>query len=220
MQALDHSTGAEASEHIAPLDAGLVLENARLLATAFFDDPAFGYLFPDAATRSASLEDFFVRNQRIHLPYRCIHAARGEGGELRGTVTLRPRAGLHISLWTMARRGLLPFALRNGASAVKRLLWLKDVSEQLEADAAQGVPHFYVHMMAVPPALQGHGVGTRLVTRVLEQALKAHPGTRTVLSTHRPQNVVFYRRIGFEVTGERLLEPPGGTPYRAWMMAR
>lgn len=120
----------------------------------------------------------------------------------------------------MLRYGLVPFALRHGRAAVKRLLWLKHTYDALEREAARGEPHLYVHMMAVEPALQGHGLGTRLLESVLTRGLREHPGTRFVLTTHLAQNVVFYRRAGFEVEDERVLNPPGGQPYTVWSMTR
>lgn len=208
------------SEDVLSLDADLVAPNARLLASAFEVDPAYRYLFPEPATRTAGLEDFFTRNQRTHLPYRCTSVARGAHGELQGTVTLRPPGGVRISTLTMLRRGLLPFALRHGRSAVKRLLWLKDTYDALEVVAARGEPHMLVHMMAVAPDMQGQGIGTRLLESILHRALRDRPRMRVILTTHLPENVPFYRRAGFEVTGERELTPPAGTPYTVWSMAR
>lgn len=209
-----------AYERVVSLDADLVASNARLLAAALSNDPAYGYLFPELATRRAGLEDFFTRNQRTHLPHRCTYVALGEHGESFGTVTLRPPGGIRISMLTMIRRGLLPFALRHGRSAVKRLLWLKATYDALEAEAAHGEPHLLVHMMAVRPELQGRGLGTRLLRTVLDRALSERPRTRVVLTTHLPENVVFYRRAGFDVTHERELTPPGSAPYTVWSMAR
>ncbi len=205
---------------IAPLSIERVAPNAHLLAAAMDVDPAYRYLFPDATQRAMGLRDFFSRNQRVHLPYRCTHIALGEDGSACATVTLRPPSGVHISSLTMLRHGLLPFAWRHGREAVKRLLWLKSRYDVLERDASRREPHFHVHMMAVRPELQGLGLGTQLIERVLAAGLREHPGTRAVLTTHLPQNVVFYRRVGFEVCDERVLTPPGGTPYVVWSMAR
>ncbi|HEX7478419.1 MAG TPA: hypothetical protein VF331_11475 [Polyangiales bacterium] len=52
--------------------------------------------FPDPANREAGLRDFFARNLRTHLPYRCTHAWF-EGRDVCDTVTLRPPGGVHVS---------------------------------------------------------------------------------------------------------------------------
>lgn len=71
---------ARSCERVVSLDAGLVTSNARLLAAALSNDPAYCYLFPELATRTAGLEDFFTRNQRTHLPHRCTYVALSEHG--------------------------------------------------------------------------------------------------------------------------------------------
>lgn len=204
---------------IAPLEASSLDDNARLLARAFEIDPAYRYLMPDGATRQAGLAEFFRRNQRVHLPYRCTYVARDERGALAATVTLRPPGGIAIGALTMLRHGLLPFALRHGRHAVKRLLWLKHTYDALELHAARGAPHMHVHMMAVRPDLQGRGLGSRLLVAVLERGLQQH-ASQIVLTTHLPENVVFYRRAGFEVIDERTLQPPQSAAYKVWSMVR
>jgi GNAT superfamily N-acetyltransferase len=198
------------------LRAAHVDRTADLLARAFEVDEAYRYLFPDAAARTAGLRDFFARNLRTHLPQACTFVALDAGGRVLATVTLRPPGGLHISFWTMLRRGLLPFAAAHGWGAVQRLLWLKRTYDALEAEAAANLPHAYVHMMAVAPEHQGQGVGSRL----LAQVLGASNAAQTVLTTHLPRNLVFYRRHGFEVLSERTLQPPRSHAYTVWSMRR
>jgi ribosomal protein S18 acetylase RimI-like enzyme len=192
---------------------------AAMLASTFDDDAAYRYLFPRAETRARGLADFFARNLRTHLPYRCTYVAYERTGEPLATVTLRPPGGVPISMLTMVRRGLLPFALAHGGGAVKRLLWLKDTYDALEARASRAAPYWHVHMMAVRRDRQGQGVGSALLRRVLEQTVlrTAHAA---VLSTHLPENVVFYRRASFEVIGEEQLTPPGADAYTVWSMRR
>jgi hypothetical protein len=41
---------------------------AEVLASAFADNPAYGWMHPRAATRAQALRAFFERNLRWHLP--------------------------------------------------------------------------------------------------------------------------------------------------------
>lgn len=213
MQALD-------SLSFRALENGDVPRTAELLGRAFDVDAAYGYLFPDAATRTTGLTHFFQRNLQTHLPYRCTHVAVDAHDRVLATVTLRPPGGVPISLLTMLRRGLLPFALAHGTSAVKRLLWLKDTYDAIEIETAEHAPHAHVHMMAVAKELQGKGLGSRLLRHVLRLHASPAQTQQTVLTTHLPQNVVFYRREGFEVAHERTLTPPQSHPYTVWSMRR
>jgi GNAT superfamily N-acetyltransferase len=214
-----HDARLDSGHRVVSIRAEHLPAVAALLADAFDVDAAYRYLFPAPATRIAGLTDFFTRNLGTHLAHACTYALTGPQGVC-ATVTLRPPAGIHISTLTMIRRGLLPFALTHGAHAVKRLFWLKHTYDELEAEAAQAAPHWYVHMMAVRPDVQGRGLGSRLLERIFSQTADRGARLSTVLTTHMPRNLVFYRRAGFELTGERTLQPPNGAPYTVWSMAR
>jgi len=191
---------------------------ARMLARAFDTDAAYRYLMPDAQTREAGLERFFAANLRIHLPARCTHVMLDENDQVMATVTLRPPQGVAVSALTMLRRGLVPFALAHGRSAVKRLFWLKHTYDALEAEASRRRPHWHVHMMAVRPDLQGQGLGSSLLRHVLDAAARIDATAPTVLTTHLETNVTYYRRAGFEVSDERTLCPPDAEAYTVWSM--
>jgi predicted N-acetyltransferase YhbS len=191
---------------------------AKLLAQAFDDDPAYGVLFPEPDTRIAGLAHFFRANLGLHLAHACTHVAVADGGELLGTVTLRPVAGLAISTVTMLRHGLLPFAIAHGIGTVRRLFWVKQAYEKLEEEASARAEHLYVHMMAVNRDRQGQGIGKFLLSQVLEDARKLSPSACTVLSTHTELCVKFYRSQGFETVSEEVLTPSRGAPYKVWSM--
>lgn len=197
-----------------------VAETATLLARAFEIDPAYRYLFPDPAQRPRGLGDFFARNLRTHLPHRCTYALLDAQQRPFATVTIRPPGGIHISTLTMLRRGLLPFAVAHGRAAVRRLFWLKHTYDALEAEAAAHGPHFYVHMMGVAPDQQGRGHGARLLAQILDRTRATTSTVPTVLTTHLPINLEFYRRAGFELSDERTLHPPDAPPYTVWSMRR
>jgi len=118
---------------VCPLEPKDILATAALLAEAMDDDPAYAFLFPKPSERRRGLGDFFARNLRTHLPYRCTSVLT-VGGDVAATATLRPPAGIPISLWTMLRRGLIPFAAAHGVSAVQRLLKLKNVYDDARSE--------------------------------------------------------------------------------------
>jgi ribosomal protein S18 acetylase RimI-like enzyme len=73
--------------------------------------------------------------------------------------------------------------------------------------------HWHVGPVGVEPGLQGRGVGAK-VMRLLCDAMD-HNGEIAFLETEKPENVVFYRRLGFEVTSESEL-----TGLHTWFMRR
>jgi GNAT superfamily N-acetyltransferase len=207
---------ADAALRVVRLRESQLAPVATLLAQALESDAAYSYLFPAPSTRAIGLSDFFSRNLRMHLPYACTFVALDAGERAIATVTLRPPSGIEVSLWTLLRRGLLPFAITHGGAAVRRMLWLKRAYDELEVGAAAHAPHAHVHMMAVAPEHQGRGLGSRLLADVLA----AHVVTQTVLTTHLRRNIAFYRRHGFELLSERTLHPPRSHAYPVWSMRR
>jgi GNAT superfamily N-acetyltransferase len=206
---------------VRPLAVTDVPRAATLLAAALDDDPAYRFLFPHPAERTRGLRDLFARNLHTHLPYRCTSVAL-DGDRLVGTVTFRPPGGFAISVWTMLRRGLIPFGLAHGTSAVRRLFALKETYDDLENRLSRGERHWYVHMMAVDPQAQGRGIGARLLHEVLSQTADAVGSVRApaVLTTHKERNVVFYKRAGFEVDDVRAVSLMREPSYRVWSMRR
>jgi GNAT superfamily N-acetyltransferase len=212
----------DAAMVVRTLEPAEVGATAALLANAMDDDPAYRFLFPRERDRPAGLEDFFARNLRTHLPYRCTYVGV-IGPAVVATVTMRPPDGVSISLLTMIRRGLLPFALAHGHRAVQRLLTLKDTYDAIETRLAHGQRHWLVHMMAVDPSRHGKGLGSRLLGRVLDTTVGPRAGdsaTPAVLTTHKERNVVFYQRAGFVVDRVEDVSLMGDVSYSVWSMRR
>lgn len=204
---------------LSTLQAEDVATVAAMLARSFEVDAGYRFLFPDASTREDGLADFFRRNLRIHLPHRCTRVARDGSGSV-ATVTVRPPGGVHVSMATMLRHGLVPLAMARGLSAIRRLLWLKDTYDALERELGGGRPYWHVHMMAVRDDRQGLGLGSRVLGAALQECDARDGSLPVVLTTHLEKNVVFYRRAGFEVVSERTMTPPSSGPYTVWSMRR
>lgn len=98
---------------------------------------------------------------------------------------------------------------RNGVGTLPR------ATRWLEAWGARDprAPHRHVGPVAVEGGLQGLGIGSRLLAD-LTATLDAD-GDDAWLETDKPENVVFYRRAGFEIAEEA--EVLG---VRCWFLAR
>lgn len=75
---------------------------------------------------------------------------------------------------------------------------LLGVFGQME-EAHTTIPHWYLPWFGVDCALQGQGLGSRLMTPRLEIVDQEH--LPAYLDSTNPRNVPFYERHGFEVTG-------------------
>lgn len=76
---------------------------------------------------------------------------------------------------------------------------LLGVFGQME-EAHPAMPHWYLPWFGVDCALQGQGLGSRLMTPCLEIVDREH--LPAYLDSTNPRNVPFYERHGFEVTGQ------------------
>jgi GNAT superfamily N-acetyltransferase len=75
---------------------------------------------------------------------------------------------------------------------------LLGVFGQME-EAHPAMPHWYLPWFGVDCALQGQGLGSRLMTPCLDIVDRDH--LPAYLDSTNPRNVPFYQRHGFEVTG-------------------
>lgn len=170
----------------------------------------------DNPTHVAALGDEPERREnRVHRIFRNVlpvmgHSflvARGADGEILGALGMAAPGRCRASVKQKLRLtgGLLPL----GPRALGRSLQWVGTWEQL--DPAQ--PHWHLGPVAVDAHLQGGGIGSKLLTVFCAQMDAA--AADAYLETDKPENVRFYRRFGFEVTGEQLVI---GVPN--WFMVR
>jgi ribosomal protein S18 acetylase RimI-like enzyme len=164
---------------------------AACLSRSFLDDPVSSFLFPANRTRQRKLERYF-RWQLTH-----VFLPRGEawtteelsGASLWMPQRIHPRGVVevltHLAAVLRILGGRLPAALR--------------LLDQLEARRPRA-PHCYLATIGTDPALQRTGIGSALMKVVLDEL----DGERTpcYLESSKEENLAFYLRHGFTVTGE------------------
>jgi GNAT superfamily N-acetyltransferase len=171
------------------------------LGRAFFDDPVMCWMLPDANLRRRKLHRLFAALTRHH------HLARGgvevapdqEGiggaalwdppGQWRTTRAeeLRAMPGLFLAFGRSLQRGL----------AVEELMKKVHPEE----------PHWYLAIIGSDPDVRGKGFGNALMRSRLDRCDAER--APAYLESSKPDNVPYYQRFGFEITGEIAL-PDGG----------
>ena len=187
-------------------------EAVEVAACAFDADPLFNFLVPDARTRGPFLRACFstyVRLASEHLRGIVVDGRVAAmslflppGAYPPSPLRLVPTLAQTLVTWLprgAMRASLIPRALRAG---------------MLVEDAHLETPFHYLEVLAVAPAMQGRGLGSRMLRDVIERA-DAEPAP-ALLETSKELNVRLYRRFGFEVIREARLD--GGPPI--WTMRR
>lgn len=178
-----------------PADRDRVVDT---VVSAFADDPAFRFFFPDGASY-AEQAGIFVG----HLFDRRV---------ARGTVWLID-AGASVSMWDS------PPVPGTAAEQPPPLELPAEVIARLDAfDAAvhawlPHTPYWYLGIVATHPAYAGRGWGRAAMAAGVERAATA--GLPAYLETANPRNVEMYRRAGWEVTRALTSRTP-----KTWIMSR
>lgn len=197
------ATGPRVRE-MAPAD---IPRLAKVLVAAFLEDPVTLYLFPRPTSRPRRLERYFT------FQLRRITQSGGEAW------TTEDRSG--VSLWLPPQRvtpklgsalGQLFGALSILRFETGRALALIDQLERLRPKES----HYYLAGIGVDPALQRKGVGSRLLQVVLDRVDQEQ--LAVYLESSKEENLSFYFRHGFTVTGE-IGSTSGSTPH-LWCMRR
>lgn len=179
---------------------------AEALADAFYDDPVMSWILPEGEKRRLRLKRLFSVLLRSHyLPLGTVWTTKEVAGAALwgspGNVIIPPAT---ILRYTPVMLHVL------GRHALRALRALSHVEHLHPTE-----PHWYLGVLGTRQALQGRGVGSALLQPVLEtcdrEVMPAY------LESSKESNIAFYRRHGFELTGE--IQLPFGGPL-VWPMWR
>jgi ribosomal protein S18 acetylase RimI-like enzyme len=180
----------------------------EVLVRAFDDDPIAHYFFRGAQRHHRGLRRFFdLQMRREYLANGEVWTTADLAGAALWSPPGRPRPGVRDLVRLLPLVGDL-LGVGRDAPHVARLL----------ADVERARPeelHWYLGVLGTDPDRQGRGVGSALLASVLGRVdQEAMP---TYLETSKEENIAFYARHGFAVTGE--IDAANGGP-RLWLMWR
>jgi ribosomal protein S18 acetylase RimI-like enzyme len=179
---------------------------ARSLASAFMDDPVFEYMIPSERNRARRLPAFFSIFLRHHL--RRNHTVHTTTGREAGALWAPPGEWetriLDILRMTPRLAGVL------GSRAVKSVVGL----QMIEKAHPREPPHWYLAVLGTGTDVQGMGFGSAVLQPVLNRCDR--DGVPAYLESSKEQNIPFYRRHGFEVTGELRFGKDGPLVWPMW----
>lgn len=185
---------------------------AGVLGRAFYDDPVMVWMLPEDAHRKRALARMFATMTRHHF-------LAGGGGEVAsGTGTIGAAA-----LWDppgcwrqtpLQELLMMPGFVRAFGRRPTRGRQTAELMKKHHPDE----PHWYLAVIGSDPTVRGGGFGQALMRSRLERVDAEH--APAYLESSNPDNVPYYQRFGFEVTGEIVL-PDGGPAMTAmWRRPR
>ena len=192
---------------------------ACLLADAFMSNTAYAYILKDCSNRQESLVYFFRVRIAIVRDMGGFSLGLFENGECMATVTLGPISSQNPSPLVLLRNGLLIWPFMIGFTSIYRSLHFGG-SLAKASEMAHGKCDWEIMMMAVSTIRQGRGLGSRLLNAALDRIRQEQRGAKAVvgLTTQKDQNVKFYQKAGFSVSGENDMFKGTSDGIHSWIM--
>lgn len=185
---------------------------ARVLARAFHDDPVMQWMQPDEQRRSGGMPGFFGALTRHHF-------LAGGGAEIAVSASGVGAAALWDApgCWQQKpaeQLAMLPAMLRafRGRLGAGRVL-----TEQMKAVHPEE-PHWYLAIIGSDPDVRGGGFAAALMRSRLDRC--DAEGAPAYLESSNADNVPYYNRFGFDVTGEIVIPNDGPTLWCMWRRPR
>ncbi|HEV7804764.1 MAG TPA: GNAT family N-acetyltransferase [Solirubrobacteraceae bacterium] len=179
---------------------------AAMLARAFYDDPVTSWFYPNPRRRLARATRFFGIRLRQLADQDLIFTTEDHTGAALWTQPGRWREDLRQSLMLLPMLPVLLPHIRRSTRAVREIERRHPV-----------VPHYYLSVLGTDPEQQGEGIGSALLTPVLDRC--DVEGIAAYLESSKETNVDFYVRHGFTVT-DRIVLPDGPSLWFMWREAR
>jgi len=190
---------------------------AAVLGRAFADDPVMNWVMPDAARRTRALPRLFASLARHHhLPGGGAEVAvsgTGVGGTGIGAAALWDGPGRWKQTPAEELR-MLPALLLAFGRHLGRGRQAVDLMKERHPEE----PHWYLAVIGSDPTVRGAGYAQALMRSRLEQVDAEH--APAYLESSNPDNIAYYQRFGFEITGEVRLPDDGPVLTLMWRQPR
>ena len=188
-----------------------VRELARVLGRAFQEDPVMAWILPDATARAERLPTMFATMTRHHF-------LSGGGVEVAsrdaviGAATLWDPPGRKTSpLSELAMTPAMTWVFRSRVGVGKEVL---EAMQRVHPEE----PHWYLNVIGSDPTVRGAGFAQALMHSRLKRCdVECAPA---YLEATKADNVPYYQRFGFEVTGEIVVPKGGPSIWPMWRNPR
>ena len=188
---------------------------AHVLGRAFYDDPVAMWITPDDNQRAAHLNKFFgAVTRHHHLAGGGVEVAHDESAI--GAAALWDPPGR----WRQTPREqlmMVPAFIRGFGLRLSVGRKFGELLELMKRHHPEE-PHWYLAVIGSDPTVRGKGFGQLLMRSRLDRVDAEH--APAYLESSKPENVPYYERFGFEVTGEIILPDGGPVLWPMWRAPR
>lgn len=200
------------SLHVRPATKSDIRPLSAVLARSFHDDPVAMWLLPDDESRVARQRRLFAALTR--------HQHFGNGGvEVACDGPTIGAAALWDppNQWQDSPRAMLAMLPSLIPAMGRRLSALKVLGDLMKAEHPEE-PHWYLGVIGSDTVVRGRGFGTALMRSRLDRCDAEH--SPAYLESSKADNVPYYQRFGFDVTGELVVPNGGPTLWKMWRQPR
>jgi GNAT superfamily N-acetyltransferase len=197
---------------VRPLQKADVRDASRVLGRAFYEDPIMTWMLPKTAQRAKSLPRMFAAMTRHHfLSGGGAEVAVHDSGIGAAALWDAPGRWKHSGREELGMMPTLIWAFRSRVSAARQVMEIMKREHPEE-------PHWYLAVIGSDPMVRGGGFGQALMGSRLDRCDAEH--APAYLESSNPDNVPYYMRFGFEVTGEIKLPDGGPSMWPMWRAPR
>jgi len=187
-----------------------------LLANAFHDNPAHTYIYPEENIRREQMQWLMRKNLNVQFSLGQSFAEKSSEGSIMAMGFWHPPDTPQVNPIQLLRFGFFLMPFIHGMPAFKRMLNTVKQIEDRRKNILNGRSSWYLNDMVVSPDLRGQGLGKRVLNNQLESLIvpSRQPAT---LTTQKPENVIFYRSLGFKVVNDEMIRD-GDASFQNWIM--
>jgi ribosomal protein S18 acetylase RimI-like enzyme len=189
-----------------------VRELSRTLGRAFHTDPVMTWIVRDADARAKTLPRLFAALTRYHhLAGGGVEVASTDGSIGAAALWDPPGRWKHSRLEQLRA---MPTLFRAFGRRLTAGVGVEEAMQRVHPEE----PHWYLAVIGSAPTVRGSGFGQALMYSRLDRCDAEHAAA--YLESSNPDNVPYYQRFGFEVTGEITIPDGGPSLWPMWRPAR
>ena len=193
---------------------------AKLIAAAYFDNPAHIYMCPDEKTRIQQLEWLLGLNLKLQLKYGAKSFSLPENGIVKAMGFWTKPNEVIVGTGAKIKAGLLKVPFKMGYDGFKRVMEASAaVDDHLKRTLGPKQPYLYLNNMVMEESRRGKGWGSKILNKQFEIIAEKTPNAVLALNTQRYWTVKFYERLGFEVVLEEKIGT-GPLAFTNWTMKK